>query len=116
MDTPDFSGQWHYNKFYGENSIDNMEFYLQLNQKKDSITGFYCSSSRNGNRVDCFDEKDQNIKGKIDNDTLYIDFKSNFNDQIDNAKLYFKDKKLYWKITKSEGLNYLHSEMILEKK
>jgi glutaredoxin len=111
----DFSGEWNYENFDNENSLENKTFSLHLNQNKDSITGYYCSLSRNGNRIDCFDEKDENLKGKVDNDTLYIDFTSSFNDKTGKAKLYFKGKKLYWSITKSEGEIYLPSNILLEK-
>ncbi|WP_326984455.1 hypothetical protein VUJ46_07940 [Chryseobacterium sp. MYb264] len=111
----DFSGEWNYESFDDKNPLTNKTFSLQLNQKKDSVTGYYCSVSRNGNRVDCFDEKDLNLKGKVDRDTLFVDFKSSFNDEIGKAKLYFNGKKLYWTITKSEGVNYLPTDILLEK-
>ncbi|WP_267402422.1 MULTISPECIES: hypothetical protein [unclassified Chryseobacterium] len=111
----DFSGEWNYESFDDKNPLTNKTFSLQLNQKKDSVNGYYCSVSRNGNRVDCFDEKDLNLKGKVNHDTLFLDFKSSFNNETDKAKLYFKGKKLYWTITKSKGINYLPSDILLEK-
>lgn len=98
-----FLGSWEYNDSNNKDALQNNTFSIKLNSKNDSIIGNYCSITRGGSRIDCFDEKTKNVKGKIINDTLYVVFFSSFNGSKGNAKLFFKNKKLIWSVGDFEG-------------
>lgn len=110
-----FSGSWEYSSYSNVDSLKDKTFSINLEIQKDSIVGNYCSVTRGGSRIDCFDEKNKNIKGKVLNDTLYVTFFSSFNGEKGTAKLFFKNKKLIWTVNNFDGES-LPTNIILEKK
>lgn len=112
-----FDGLWSFESLNNNDSLQNITFEINLYcYKKVIIKGNYCSVSRNGNKIDCFEENDPNISGKIVQDTLYVNFKSNWENSKGEAKLYFLNKnELYWKIIKSEGELYLPDYIVLKR-
>lgn len=110
-----FIGHWFYesNK---KDSIDNNTFEINLyNLSDNKLNGNYCSISRNGSKIDCFNDDEINIFGELKNDTIYLTFKSNWENSKGSAILYLIGDNLFWKITKKEGVFYLPSDIKLSK-
>lgn len=112
-----FLGSWEYSSMNNKDEFQNKTFRLTLSKdKKNMIIGAYCSIARGGRRIDCFNGIEQNIIGKIKNDTLYINFKSSWENSKGKAKLYFdKNSKLIWELGECEGELYLPIKIVLEK-
>ena len=113
-----FVGHWFFESMNNKDSLNNKTFEINLYKiSKDRIQGNYCSVSRNGNKIDCFKDDETNIFGNVKNDTLFVNFNSNWENSKGTAILYLiKDEQLFWKITKSKGELYLPSEIILLKR
>lgn len=113
-----FIGHWFYDSVNNKDSLKNKTFEISLFKiNEDKIQGYYCSVSRNGNKIDCFDENEKNIFGKVVNDTLHITFNCNWENSKGTAILYLiGDNQLFWKITKSQGELYFPNKIKLLKK
>lgn len=93
IDTSLLHNTWYYKK-------GNIDFELEIvSIKGDSVLAQYCAIAYGGDRVDCEPEKEMNVKGIVLSDTIFVDFYSFFGAKGGHAKLYFKEKKLVWKIT-----------------
>ncbi|MCD2356103.1 hypothetical protein LQK91_06645 [Pantoea sp. MHSD4] len=94
-----FTGQWS-----GQEKNDNGSLYstltLKLKQNNNNIMGSYCYVIRGGNKIDCPDDNDINIKGTANDKNALIEFDSSFGGVKGKAKLEFKDNKLLWKLIK----------------
>lgn len=56
-----FTGTWDWTT-----SPQSRTFSIKLKQQGDKISGQYCAVAQNGNRVDCDDEDNSNIHGRIE--------------------------------------------------
>ena len=95
------------------------EFELDLKQNGDKLTGYHFSIGQNGNKLDEADfAESPSIVGTINKNTAKVEFKSAFPDSSGKgtATLIFRNKQLYWKITKSSGEHYLPLSAVLKKK
>ncbi len=112
-----FDGRWKFESMDNKDSLQNKTFEINLyNNENKTLLGNYCSVSRNGNKIDCFEDEEPNVTGEIINDTLYIDFISTWENSKGRAKLYFIKKDLLnWKIINSQGELYLPDEVVLAK-
>ncbi len=112
----DFSGKWKWEK-----NDRYSTFSLTLEQVGNSINGYHCAISQNGNKIDCWgiDDNEYSIIGKIRNDLATITIKSYFSNNIEKdtgiATIRFiNPNKIEWKITKdTEGQNYFPKKAIL---
>lgn len=95
----DFTGQWS-----GQEKNDNGSLYstltLKLKQNNNNITGSYCYVTRSGNKIDCPDDDQNNIKGIANGNNALIDFDSAFGGVKGKANLEIKDNKVLWKLIK----------------
>lgn len=95
----DFTGQWS-----GQEKNDNGSLYstltLKLKQNNNNITGSYCYVTRGGNKIDCPDDDQNNIKGVANGNNALIDFDSAFGGVKGKANLEIKDNKVLWKLIK----------------
>lgn len=112
-----FVGDWFFESINNKDSVNNKTFEINLSKTKDNkIEGNYCSVSRNGNKIDCFKDNELNIFGYVKNDTLFINFNSNWENSAGRAILYLTNRnQLFWKITQSKGELYLPNEVVLKK-
>jgi hypothetical protein len=111
-----FLGSWEYSSINNKDQFKNKTFHLNLLKDKNKIVGSYCSISRNGTKIDCFKGIENNVTGEIENDTLFVDFKSSWENSKGKAKIYFdKKSQLIWELGKCEGELYLPIKVILRK-
>ena len=116
MNSNNFSGSWEYESVNNKDEFQNKTFELELSNKNNIIVGTYCSISRGGRKIDCFDRFEKNITGIIQNDTLYLDFYSSWENSKGKAKLYFDNKsRLNWLLGECTGELYLPIKIALEK-
>lgn len=96
----DFTGQWS-----GQEKNDGGSLYstltLKLNQDNDNITGSYCYVTRGGNKIDCPEDDDSNLKGTANGKKAFIEFDSSFGGVKGKASLELKDNKVLWKLIKA---------------
>jgi len=94
-----FTGQWS-----GQEKNDNGSLYstltLKLKQNNNNITGIYCYVTRGGNKIDCPDDNDSNLKGTANGKNALIEFDSSFGGVKGKANLELKDNKVLWKLIK----------------
>ena len=62
---------------------------LQLAESGNRITGSYCYISRRGNRIDCPEDDEQNLSGKIAGNRANVEFNSSFGG-VGRWKLFWK--------------------------
>lgn len=113
-----FDGFWEYSSFNNVDEFKNKTFSIEIfKSNSEVITGQYCSVSRNGRKIDCFKDNDEhNVFGKVVNDTLYVKFKSSWENSSGEAKLYFNKKSdLVWELGKTNGELYLPLKVVLKK-
>ncbi len=95
----DFTGQWS-----GQEKNDNGSLYstltLKLKQQNNNIMGSYCYVTRSGNKIDCPDNEQKNLKGVANGNNALIDFDSAFGGVKGKASLEIKDNKVIWKLIK----------------
>lgn len=96
MAAGEFTGQW-----TGEEK-DQSTMTLQLKQNDNTITGSYCYITQNGNRIDCPDEGENNLKGTISNHRASVEFASSFGG-TGYANLEVEGEKLVWNKAPSSG-------------
>ncbi|PDO89726.1 hypothetical protein [Kosakonia sacchari] len=89
----DFSGQWH-----GSESNEST-LTLKLSQQNNKLTGSYCFISQRGNRIDCPDEQQDNLRGEVKNNTAIVTFDSSFGGKNGKATLVINGDKLAWHLT-----------------
>ncbi len=77
-------------------------FMLHLSKNsEDKLLGFYCAVAKNGNKIDCSTDNENNIKTiKIENDGILLQFESFFGAKNGEAKISLSNKKLHWIILK----------------
>ncbi|SFN43345.1 hypothetical protein SAMN05428971_1414 [Candidatus Pantoea varia] len=94
-----FTGEWS-----GQEKNDNGSLYstltLKLKQNNNNITGSYCYVTRGGNKIDCPDDNDSNLKGTANGKNALIEFDSSFGGVKGKANLELKDNKVLWKLIK----------------
>lgn len=117
LDTNKFQGQWSYESIKNNDSMANKTFNINLSSiSNNKVEGNYCSISRNGAKIDCFEEDEKNIFGIIENDTLRIGFKSSWKNSKGNAKLFFdENSKLNFVLGECTGEIYLPTKILLKK-
>lgn len=118
----DVSGTWNWSYEDVQKSYMNKTFELTLSQNGSIIEGKYCAIAKNNKILDCYDNN--NIKGSIQRDTAYLNFKGFYDVNSFGKAIIYKNKdKLIWKITSKKGdvyapeyaeLNYgkLESEIV----
>lgn len=81
-------------------------FTMELVQKDNKLTGSYCAVAYGGNRMDCGDTGEDNIKGVIQGNVANITFASFYgagiggrNKNIGKAKLTMSKDRIEWVIT-----------------
>ncbi|TCC07135.1 hypothetical protein E0L21_12025 [Kosakonia quasisacchari] len=89
----DFSGQWHGSE-RNESTLT-----LKLSQLNNKLTGSYCFITQRGNRIDCPDEQQDNLRGDVKNNTATITFDSSFGGKNGKATLVVNGDKLAWHLT-----------------
>lgn len=67
----DYTGRWVW-----KSKDSETQFTLEIKQEGDSINGLYCASAYSGNRLDCPSENEFNIFGRMNRDTVFINFSS----------------------------------------
>ncbi|WP_245393339.1 hypothetical protein [Pantoea agglomerans] len=86
-----FTGQWS-----GQEKNDNGSLYstltLKLKQNNNNITGSYCYVTRGGNKIDCPDDNDSNLKGTANGKNALIEFDSSFGGVKGKANLELEGK------------------------
>lgn len=107
-----FNGYW-------TDGIDGSVFDLLLTQKGSTLTGSYCSTMLNGNKIDCdIDSTDLSINGVVTNsNTVTVDFKSQFSRSSGKAMIKkISDTQIKWVIIKEpKGEYYIPNSAVLSK-
>lgn len=85
-----FSGQWS-----GEQKNEST-FTLRLTQVGQNVNGSYCYITQNGNRIDCPQDDENNLKGTITKNLANIEFNSSFGGEKGHAKLEVVGDKMIW--------------------
>jgi hypothetical protein len=93
--TQTFTGMWTWNKAPSSES-----FSLDLKQTGKQLEGQYCAVARNGNRVDCDDERNPNLNGTLtaSGDAVIVRFSSFFGAKGGRAELRKNSGHLIWHI------------------
>lgn len=90
----------------------NKVFTLDFFQTGSNIEGKYCAIAKNNKIIDCYEN--ENIKGVVKQDTVYLDF-NGFYDSGSSGKalVYKKDDNLVWSIISSKGDIYAPKYAVL---
>lgn len=90
-----FTGIWTWNKAPLSES-----FLLDLRQTGKRLDGRYCAVAQNGNRIDCDDERNPNLKGTVttSGDAVIVKFSSFFGAKDGKAELRRSSGHLIWHI------------------
>jgi hypothetical protein len=91
----EFFGEWHW-----ENSDATNSFNVTFVDNGDSIYGQYCGAYYSGNRLDCDIDTTYNLKGKIANDSISLNFYSFYGAKNGKAIIKIENGNLIWHITK----------------
>ncbi|MBN3759476.1 hypothetical protein G3O01_01390 [Burkholderia sp. Ac-20365] len=93
-----FEGAWDWN-----GAPSTKAFSIELTQRGNVLQGQYCAIARNGNRVDCDNERMPNIDGVVDRagKSAEINFSSFFGGEGGKAKIRIQNDKLIWHVTKN---------------
>ena len=110
-----FLGDWEMNS--SKSNDDTFTLHLSKNSNG-NIEGFYCAIAKNGNKIDCSPDKENNIKSiKILADGISLQFESFFGAKNGEVKISLSNKKLHWKIVKKPiGEFYCPDDAYLYKK
>ncbi|MGP3591631.1 hypothetical protein [Vagococcus sp. WN89Y] len=85
-----FSGHW-----TGEKSSSST-LSLKISQKGERLTGTYCFVSQSGNRIDCPENDEINLWGRVNNNHADIAFNSSFGGVNGQAKLEVNANNMTW--------------------
>ena|ERR1700742_1201813 len=93
--TQNFTGMWTWSK-----APSSASFSLDLRQTGRQLDGQYCAVAQNGNRVDCDDERNPNVKGTLttSGDAVIVKFSSFFGATGGRAELRKSSGHLIWHI------------------
>ncbi|ROI03570.1 MULTISPECIES: hypothetical protein [unclassified Chryseobacterium] len=118
INTSKIVGIWEYIDNSNKKDIPNEIFTLNIkNYKNDSITAQYCAIEDRGNKIDCSNEENNNVKGIIKGHKIYLSFNSFFEGKDGKAEIEIHNEYLLWKVTKSPiGKYYAPSQAKLYKK
>src|SRR6478672_2870500 len=110
-------GTWEYECHSKENELLNSTFTLQLKIRKGKLFGNYCAVARNGNKIDCSIDEENNLSGKFKGKKNQINFYSFFGAKNGKAVIeIINSKKIKWKIVKApNGECYAPNDCVLTK-
>lgn len=116
------TGEWFYEVNSSENELLNRTFQINITEKNGILKGQYCAIAKNGDKIDCSDEKSNNLSGVIDRDKrdkINIEFSSFFGGKDGKAEItILGENSINWKIIKKVegGESYAPINCILIKK
>jgi hypothetical protein len=109
-----FSGEWEWT-----NSPPDYTFSLSLKQRGYTLVGQYCAVAHAGKRIDCDEEKNQNVSGHIDlkSGIATVRFMSFFGASPGKATIKIVNRHLIWHITEkpNEGESYAPIDAIMNR-
>jgi len=111
--------EWIYNP--NNNDIPEMLFTLSIQKSNDNeFIAQYCAIAQNGNRIDCSNEKEYNVKGIIKENKIEATFYSFFDNKKTKANveiLILNKDSIQWQIDKQVNFEfYAPTKCILTKK
>jgi len=110
-----FDGVWEWNA-----APSTKTFSIELKQHGRIVQGQYCAVAQNGNRTDCDDEENLNIKGTIDRagQSATVHFSSFFGAENGKAQIKIQNDHLFWHIKKNpdNGEFYAPSDAVLDRR
>jgi hypothetical protein len=108
------TGKWDWS-----DAPNSRTFSIEIKQWGKKIEGQYCAVAQNGNRVDCDDERNPNIKGMIDGAgrPATVEFSSFFGAQDGKATLTLEKNRLIWHVIKIPvgGEFYAPNDAVLDR-
>lgn len=111
--------EWKYNPNNGD--VPEMLFTLSIQKSSDNqFVAQYCAIAQNGNRIDCSNDKDYNVKGIIKGNKIEATFYSFFDNKKTKANvelLILNKDSIEWKINNKVNFEfYAPTKCILTKK
>lgn len=110
-----FDGEWEWG-----NAPSSRTFFIDIKQTGNRLRGQYCAVARNGNRTDCDDDHNPNLRGYVEasGQSAIVIFSSFFGAKNGRAELKIQDDKLIWRIMKNpiDGEFYAPGVAILRKR
>jgi len=114
-----FTGKWYGEVFYDNKKIPESTFELQLIQNLQKVSGRYCFITKYGNRIDCVNDDEINIKGVAQSKYIsLVTFNSSFGGKDGKAKLTIEGDHLKWTVLTlpMHGKYYIPKEYLLTRK
>ncbi|WP_416412173.1 hypothetical protein [Pantoea sp. App145] len=99
LSSENLSGQWS-GVISNEDGSSYSVLTLKIRQSGDKLSGVYCYVTRGGNRIDCPDEGENNLRGDVGNSKATIEFDSSFGGKNGKAELTLNGEKLLWHLIK----------------
>lgn len=93
----DFSGKW-IGSINDEDGMPYSNLSLKINQSGGKLNGSYCYVTQRGNRIDCPDDREDNLHGSVSGDKANIFFNSTFGGKNGKAELSINQLGMMWKL------------------
>ncbi len=114
-----WSGKWIYSKKNKDSDIPEQQFTLTIFQEGDNIKAQYCAIANSGGKIDCENEKEYNLIGKVEKGKIVGQFYSFFGSSKDKGQFEITmvdENTISWKvITAPQGIFYAPDNCLLKK-